>query len=143
MGRKILCPHCNSSLNEDILKEKNSENICLVCGGKLDDGESDNIQKQKTKWYYYNEGGGTLMNTLSTSFTPLYTFEAVDMKDAERQLKEVMPNSPLFQINPTQQIRCPYCYGTQIQIVPKKWGLVMGFATNGYNRVCVRCQRKF
>ena len=50
MGRKILCPHCNSLLNEDILKEKNSENICLVCGGKLDDGESDNRQKQKTKW---------------------------------------------------------------------------------------------
>ncbi len=42
MGRKILCPHCDSSLNEEILKEKNSEDICPVCGGKLDDDGKDN-----------------------------------------------------------------------------------------------------
>ena len=52
MGRKILCPHCNSSLNEDILKEKNSEKICLVCGGILDDGGND-TQEGWITWYYY------------------------------------------------------------------------------------------
>lgn len=35
MGRTILCPHCKSALNEDILKQRNSENICLVCGKPL------------------------------------------------------------------------------------------------------------
>lgn len=35
MGRTILCPHCGSSMNEDILKKRNSENVCLVCGESL------------------------------------------------------------------------------------------------------------
>ena len=35
MGRAILCPHCKSTLNEDILKQRNSENVCLVCGESL------------------------------------------------------------------------------------------------------------
>ena len=146
MARTILCPHCNSSLNEDILKEKNSENICLVCGGKLDNGcvSTDlEAQKEKSKYYYYDSGSATLTKTLYSDSTPLYTFEAVDMKDAERQLKEVMPNSPLFSINPTSQTRCPYCYGTQIQIVPKKFSLLTGFATNKFDRMCVRCQKRF
>lgn len=59
------------------------------------------------------------MQALSTSFTPLYTFEAVDIEDAKRQLKEVVPNSPLFRINAASQTRCPRCYGTEIQLVPK------------------------
>lgn len=65
MGRTILCPHCKSTINEDILKQKNSENICLVCGGKLDDNSVDGLKK--SKWYYYKEGGGMLDDTLSTS----------------------------------------------------------------------------
>ena len=77
MSRTILCPHCNSALNEDILKRRNSENICLVCGGSLleDVENSVETQKEKTKWYYYKEGGGTLMTTLSSKFTPLYTLD--------------------------------------------------------------------
>lgn len=139
MGRKIVCESCGTEFKFEIAKDFEK---CPVCGAAFeDDGGNAEEQKEKQTYYYYNSG--TLDTTLFSHRTPLYTFEAVDMADAERQLKEVMPNSPLFQINPTQQTRCPYCYGTQIQIVPKKWGLVMGFATNGYNRVCVRCQRKF
>ena len=146
MGRVILCPHCKSTINEDILKQKNSENTCLVCGGRLDDGEGNiasDMKKEKTKWYYYKEGGGMLDNTLSSCFTPLYTFEAIDMEDAERQLKEVLPNSPLLNDNPPSKVQCPYCRSTEIQLVPKKFSILTGFATNSYNRVCVRCQRKF
>ena len=146
MGRTILCPHCKSTINEDILRQKNSENTCLVCGGRLD-AEEDNtvpgLKKGKTKWYYYKEGGGMLDNTLSSRFTPVYTFEAVDMDDAERQLKEVLPNSPLFNQGSSSKVQCPYCFGTEIQLIPKKFSILTGFATNSYNRVCVRCQRKF
>ena len=145
MSRTILCPHCNSALNEDILKRRNSENICLVCGGSLlEDVESSaESEKEKTKWYYYKEGGGTLMNTVSTSFTPLYTFEAVDLEDAKEQLKEVMPNSPLLSNKTVPKVQCPYCFSTEVQLVPKKFSLLTGIMTNGFNRVCVRCQRKF
>lgn len=136
MGRTILCPHCKSTFNEDILKQRNSENVCLVCGKPL----NDKIESKKT-FYYYKEGGGMLDDTLSSKFTPSYTFEAVDLDDAKRQLKDVLPNSPLFKSAP--KVQCPYCFSTEVQMVPKKFSLLTGFATNGYNRVCVRCQRKF
>ncbi len=35
MGRTVLCPHCKSTFDEDILKKKNSEDICPVCGESL------------------------------------------------------------------------------------------------------------
>ena len=145
MGRTILCPHCKSALNEDILKQRNSENVCLVCGGSLlvDSNNSIESPKEKTKWYYYKEGGGMLDDTLSSHFTPLYIFDAIDVEDAKRQLKEVLPNSPLVNDNSPEIVRCPRCRSTQIQMVPRKFSLLTGFATNRLDRVCVRCQKRF
>jgi len=99
--------------------------------------------KEKQTYYYYDNGSATLTQTLYSNFTPIHTFEAVDIEDAERQLKKVLPNSPLFQINPTSQKRCPYCYGTQIQLVPKRFSILTGFATSKVERMCVRCQKRF
>lgn len=144
MGRTILCPHCKSVINEDILKQKNSENVCLVCGGSLlvDNDSSVEFEKEKTKWYYYKEGGGTLTDTLYNR-SPLYTFDAVDVEDAKRQLKEVLPSSSLINNNSPDIVRCPRCNSTQIQMVPRKFSLLTGFATNRIDRVCVRCQKRF
>lgn len=145
MGRTILCQHCKSTLNEDILKQRNSENVCLVCGGSLivDSDASVETPKEKTKWYYYREGGGGLDDMLYDDFTPLYTFDAVDVEDAKRQLKEVLPNSPLVNSNSPDIVRCPRCRSTQIQMVPRKFSLLTGFATNRIDRVCVKCQKRF
>lgn len=38
MGRTIICPYCKSTFNEDILRQKEDENTCPVCGCSLDDG---------------------------------------------------------------------------------------------------------
>lgn len=38
MGRIIICPHCSSTFNEDILKQREDENICPVCSRMLDSG---------------------------------------------------------------------------------------------------------
>lgn len=145
MGRTILCENCKSTFNESVLANRENPNICPVCGESLlgDDDASVESFKKTTKWYYYKEGGGTLMTTLSNSFTPLYTFEATDMKDAERQLKEVLPNSPLLNNNSPDMVRCPRCRSTQIQMVPRKFSLLTGFATNKIDRVCVSCQKRF
>lgn len=35
MGRTIICQHCKSTFDEDILKKKNSMDVCLVCGESL------------------------------------------------------------------------------------------------------------
>ncbi len=145
MGRTILCPHCNSALNEDILKQRNSENVCLVCGGSLIvDGEnSAELKKETTKWYYYDGAGGILTTTLYDDEEPIYTFDATNMKDAERQLKEVLLNSPLVNDNSPEKVRCPRCRSTEIQLVPRKYSLLTGFATNKFDRMCVRCQKRF
>lgn len=83
------------------------------------------------------------MTTLSSQYTPLYIFDAVDMQDAERQLKEVLPNSMLLNDDSPQKVHCPRCRSTEIQLVPRKYSLLTGFATNKYDRVCIRCQKKF
>ena len=99
--------------------------------------------KEKTKWYYYKEGGGGLDDILISEFTPLYTFDAIDLEDAKRQLKEVMPNSPLLNNNTSDKVKCPYCFSSDVQIVPRKFSLLTGFATNRFDRVCIKCKRRF
>lgn len=145
MARTILCPHCKSALNEDILKQRDSENVCLVCGGSLlvDVDSCVESPKEKTKWYYYDGGSATLTTTLYDDEEPLYTFEATDLKDAKRQLKEVLPNCPLVNNNSPDIVKCPRCRSTQIQMVPRKFSLLTGFATNRIDRVCVKCQKRF
>lgn len=39
--------------------------------------------------------------------------------------------------------RCPKCGCAEFQMVPRKWSLFTGFATNKVDRVCVRCKTKF
>jgi DNA-directed RNA polymerase subunit RPC12/RpoP len=41
------------------------------------------------------------------------------------------------------KVKCPYCFSSEVQIVPRKFSLLTGFATNKFERVCVRCKRKF
>ena len=38
---------------------------------------------------------------------------------------------------------CPKCGCAEFQMVPRKWSLFAGFATNKVDRVCVRCKTKF
>ncbi len=54
MGRKILCEACGSILNEEILKQKNSLNTCLVCGASLGMEEAETAPEEElVTWYYY------------------------------------------------------------------------------------------
>ncbi len=153
MGRKIICPECNTIFDEDVLKQKNSEDTCLVCGGALSGEKESGYEEspvednespvEKKTYYYYKEGGGTLDDMLFDGWKPIYTFQATDIEDAKRQLKEVCPNSPFFKTTPSKQIRCPRCFSTDFQLVPKKFSLLTGFATNRVDRVCVKCMKRF
>lgn len=145
MGRTILCQKCKSTFDENILASRENPNVCPVCNASLlgDEDGSVESQKEKTKWYYYKEGGGGLDDTLYDDFTPLYTFDAVDIEDAKRQLKEVLPNNPLVNDNSPEKVRCPRCRSAEIQLVPRKFSLLTGFATNKFDRMCIRCKKKF
>ncbi len=137
---KVACEKCGTEFKFEIAK--NFE-CCPVCGASFSDDVDCVNQKEMQTFYYYDDGSATLTKTLYNHTTPIYTFQAVDMKDAERQLKEVLPNSPLFGLNPSSQTRCPRCHSTEIQLVPRKFSLLTGFATNKFDRMCVRCQKKF
>ena len=145
MGRTILCKKCQSTFNESVLANRENPNICPVCGESLleDDDKVAETSKETTKWYLYKGLSETLTDTLYDDEEPLYTFDAVDVEDAKRQLKEVLPNSPLVNDNSPDIIRCPRCKSTQIQMMPRKFSLLTGFATNRIDRVCVRCQKRF
>lgn len=54
MGRKILCPHCKSTFNEDILVKKENPNVCPVCDESLVD-DVDSAQN-KTEELSFGEG---------------------------------------------------------------------------------------
>lgn len=145
MGRTILCKKCQSTFNESVLANRENPNICPVCGESLleDDDKVAETSKETTKWYFYKGLSETLTDTLYDDEEPLYTFDAVDVEDAKRQLKEVLPNSPLVNDNSPDIIRCPRCKSTQIQMVPRKFSLLTGFATNRVDRMCVRCKKRF
>ena len=145
MGRTILCQHCKSTFDEDVLKDREHPDVCPVCGKSLTgDGDASSLPpKEKKKWYYYEEAGGTLDDTLYDDEKPLYTFEAVDVEDAKRQLKEVFPNCPLLRKTSPPKVFCPRCGSTEIQLVPRKYGLLTGFATSKCDRMCLRCMKKF
>lgn len=157
MGRTILCPHCKSTINEDILKQKNSEDICLVCGGRLDDGGSADAKSDWITWYYYgfkNSSSSCLedkpidLEKHGDTFYLIKEFEApprdINGKSdaAKQELRKFVPDA-FPEKKTVPKVQCPYCFSTEVQLVPKKFSLLTGIMTNGFNRVCVRCQRKF
>lgn len=140
---KIICEKCGTEYKYEVAKDMKN---CPVCGTLMMDDdfsheESPEKSLEKKTYYYYKEG--TLDDMLFNGRKPIYTFQATDMEDAERQLKEVCPNSPLLKSTPSKQIRCPRCFSTQFQLVPRKFSLLTGFATNRFDRMCVMCKKRF
>jgi len=125
MGRKIICDSCGTIYPLEKIKDVK---VCPVCNVPFDDDSSDHVESpdknseqvvEKKTYYYYNDGSATLTKTLYSHSKPLYTFQATDMEDAERQLKEVCSNSPLLKSSPSKKIRCPRCLGTEYTLLNK------------------------
>lgn len=160
MGRTILCPYCQSALNEDILKQRNSENVCLVCGKPLDNGNSMGVNDHADwiTWYYYgfkNDNSSQVLHDkpidlekhgdvyyLIKEFKAPPRDENGNCDAAKQELRKYIPDA-FPEKKSVPKVQCPYCHSTEIQMVPKKFSLLTGFLTNGYNRVCIKCQRKF
>lgn len=171
MGRKILCEKCGSVLNEDILKEKNSMNTCLVCGASLGgDDTQDEPEEELITWYYYKfknsdtyfiiEESKLIKDNITSNMELVYTFQAPpEVNGSSEKAKEVLrreydptafappnPNEDIKYKLPQQLIaegRCPRCGSSNIQVVQKKWSIWTGFRTNAMQRVCVNCMHKF
>ena len=163
MGRKILCEACGSILNEDILKQKNSLNTCLVCGASLGMEEAETAHEPKLiTWYYYEFKDGSHTGSLrdkpidlekfGDTYELKYTFKAPpedengDFEEAKEILRKYDPTAfatPSASTKPDPIVRCPRCGCTSVQIVPKKWSILTGYRTNSVNRVCVNCKHRF
>ena len=148
---KIVCEECGTEYKYEVAKDLKN---CPVCGSlmmgdddfsheKSPDKDSGKAVERKT-FYYYDDGSATLDIVLYSHIKPLYTFQATDMEDAERQLKEVCSNSPLFETAPSKQIRCPRCFGTEYTLLNKGYSIFTGFLGSGrVKRVCNYCKKEF
>ena len=143
---KIVCEKCGTEFKYEVAKDFE---CCPVCGASMMDeedngsGHESSAEKEEKATYYYYDSG-TLTKTLYNHRIPLYTFQATDMEDAERQLKEVCPNSPLLKSTPSKVIRCPRCFGTEYTLLNKGYSLFTGFLGSGrVKRVCNYCKKEF
>ncbi|NDO48486.1 hypothetical protein FMM75_03325 [Lachnospiraceae bacterium MD335] len=156
---KVVCEKCGTEFKFEIVKNFES---CPVCGASFsDDGDSANVDEHSDwiNWYYYgyksdNGKTGSLrdkaidLDKHGDVFFLIKEFKAPprDAAGSSEKAKEILRTYVPDAFEKTREVpkvQCPYCHSTEIQLVPKKFSLLTGFATNGYNRVCVRCQRKF
>ncbi len=160
MGRKILCPSCGSILNEEILKQKNSQNVCLVCGANLSDDEPESTPEEElVTWYYYDLGGGTyylddVYSEDDENSHLVYMFKAPkSLKAAKKVLRrEYDPDAFLKSKSSNAnkpdafwiaEGKCPRCHSDNIQLVPRKWSIWTGYRTNAVSRICLNCKHRF
>lgn len=159
MGRKIVCPDCGSIVDEDILKAKNSENTCLICGANLG-GDSINKAEEHADWitwYYYGfKSGDGKSATLSEkkidldkhgdTFFLIKEFQAPPRdENGSEKAKEILRTYIPDAFAPAKEpnVHCPICGSSQIQLVGRKWSIFSGIATNKVDRICMHCKTKF
>lgn len=160
MGRKIVCPECNTIFDENILKAKNSENTCLVCGANLCGDEdvgkknTDEHSNWITWWYLkdkrfdddYSLWDKQPLHPEYFDVIKEFTAPPRDSNGSERA-KEILRTYIPDAFAPAEEepkIRCPYCFSTQYTLLNKGYSLFTGFLGSGrIKRVCNRCKREF
>lgn len=162
---RIKCRQCNTEYDKKfLLGKQGNTNVCPMCGADMvQDGDE---HPDWITWYYYgvkDEKGNKISlylledtpidveKTIAGSTRYLIKEFKAPPKDengncdaAKEELKKYIPDNGFVEKpSHSQDVRCPRCGSTQVQIVQKKFGILTGILTPGYNRVCVRCQTKF
>lgn len=78
----------------------------------------------------------------NVSFEKLSQIKIID-KDVINKREEQIRRANSINYSVLNQVKCPKCGSTQIQMVPRKWSLLTGFLTNKVDRVCMNCKCKF
>jgi len=117
------CPKCNKKFSKEI-------KFCPICGFV------DNSQQNDMDFYIcprcHTEYSYKIDHCNNCGYsTSSYKNKIKDI-DNER-----------FKNDATNLPKCPKCGSTAIQIVPRKFSLLTGFATNKVDRVCVNCKHKW
>ena len=150
----VKCLKCGSSFNRMFLMGKQGNaDVCPVCGGELQDEDE---HPDWITWYYYKDietncftlrdEAIDLDKWVDTQLIKEFKAPPRDASGSSEKAKEILRTyvpDAFEEPKDVPKVRCPYCQSTDVQIVPKKFSILTGFATNSFNRVCVRCKRKF
>lgn len=156
-NRRIVCPSCNTIFSESLLKQKGSEDRCLVCGASLNVDEPESApEPELVDWYYYDLGGGSgylddVFMEDDESSKLAYRFKAPprDKNGSSEAAKEILRREydptafATPSVNTKPEPRCPRCRSTSIQLVPRKFSILTGYRTNKVDRVCVNCKHRW
>ena len=157
MGRRIVCPSCNTIFDEDLLKAKSSENNCLVCGANLSGDGEPNVTDEHpgwiTWWYLRDKEYNSLSLWDKQPYHPEHYEVIKEFKAPPRdangseKAREVLRTYIPDAFPPDREqppVRCPYCSSTEYTILNKGYSLFTGFLGSGkIKRVCNRCKREF
>lgn len=152
----VKCPKCGSSYNRMFLMGKQGNaDVCPMCGADMQNEEE---HPDWITWYYYgykSDNGKTAyldnepidLNEHGDIFFLIKEFKAppehqCGLDEVKRILRTYVPDA-FAEPKETSKVQCPYCFSSEVQIVPKKFSLLTGFATNQFDRVCLRCKRRF
>lgn len=169
-NRRIVCPSCNTIFSESLLKQKGSEDRCLVCRASLGMDELESAPEPKlVDWYYYEwktsdsyfiieqlEANKQNLSTEDEDIVLKYTFKAPprDKNGSSEAAKKILRQeykpdafmeSETSKVNtkPDPVVRCPRCGSTSVQLVPRKFSILTGYRTNKVDRVCVNCKHRW
>ena len=148
----VKCLKCGSSFNRMFLMGKQGNaDVCPVCGGELQDEDE---HPDWITWYYYKDpqyGDYSLWDKQPLQPEKLELIKefkappesVCGLEEVKRILRTYVPDAFVNKTPSETTVKCPYCGCTDIKIVPKKFSLLTGFATNKLERVCAKCMRKF
>lgn len=76
------------------------------------------------------------------------TLREIEIQDAREKEKRkdkqnTIPKANKISTDTGENLKCPKCGSTQIQMVNRRWTIGTGFLTNKIDRVCINCKNKF
>ena len=133
----INCPECGKEVSD-------KAEVCIHCGYPLHDETQSNKEDEPV---YLNEVKRLLLSgekvkaiKLLRENTSYDLAEAIAYVDKLEQGQGFLPITKPKTVN---EVKCPKCGSTQIQMVQRKWTPIMGIFTNKVDRVCMNCKHKF
>ena len=153
--KKYYCPSCGKIESENnVLYGHPDHRYCRRCGGLevVSTGQTFNELCNEVFGDHNSFDSDTLSEYIrekyvyhNPQFNPEKSQERIkyekDLNEGAQRMVEEARRAD--RINNKNEVKCPWCGSTQIQMVPRKWSLLTGFLTNKVDRVCVNCKRKF
>ena len=161
MGRTILCPHCKSTFDENVLAKRSEPNICPVCEKPLDSNADGEDHSDWITWYYYgfkSDNGKTAslrdepidLDEHGDIYFLIKEFQAPprDSSGSSEKAKEILrtyiPDAFMYSKNTEPVICCPRCGCQEYTLLNRGYSIFTGFLGSGkVKRVCNRCKKEF